>query len=148
MEKKCLNCGKIFTEEDLLFGKSEYYDKRYLMRDFKKRKFCCQKCTDNFHGRSWYHTRFETILKVGKCQVCGYNEFIDILEVHHIIERCNGGTDDNGNLILLCPNCHRKAHKKHITPDQLYNFLLEFSGNDFKLNKLVKKEKEEKVVEE
>jgi len=45
----------------------------------------------------------------GLCQECG-NDNYNILQVHHKIERCNGGTDDLKNLILLCPNCHMFHH--------------------------------------
>jgi len=44
----------------------------------------------------------------GKCVVCGFDE---IVEVHHILQRCNGGTDDEENLVLLCPNHHALADK-------------------------------------
>jgi RNA-directed DNA polymerase len=30
--------------------------------------------------------------------------------IHHIIERAKGGTDDMKNLVLLHPNCHRQLH--------------------------------------
>lgn len=45
-----------------------------------------------------------------KCQLCGYDRH-NILNIHHIIERCNGGTDDESNLLLICPNCHTEVHK-------------------------------------
>jgi 5-methylcytosine-specific restriction endonuclease McrA len=45
----------------------------------------------------------------GICEECGNNNY-NILQVHHIIERCNGGTDDEINLQLLCPNCHYTKH--------------------------------------
>ena len=45
----------------------------------------------------------------GVCEKCG-NENYNILQVHHKIERCNGGTDELENLILLCPNCHMVEH--------------------------------------
>ena len=42
------------------------------------------------------------------CQRCGYNEFTDILDVHHIDE--NRMNNDPSNLIVLCPTCHRVEH--------------------------------------
>lgn len=42
------------------------------------------------------------------CQCCGKKNIR--LEVHHIIYRSNGGTDDENNLITLCENCHSKVH--------------------------------------
>lgn len=43
---------------------------------------------------------------VGKCQLCGYSE---VLDLHHI----NFNSTDNrpGNHIVLCPNCHAKVHR-------------------------------------
>ena len=42
------------------------------------------------------------------CQCCGKKNIR--LEVHHIIFRSNGGTNDENNLITLCENCHSKVH--------------------------------------
>ena len=42
------------------------------------------------------------------CALCGWNELP--CEVHHIIPREEGGTDDLDNLIYVCPNCHRILH--------------------------------------
>lgn len=36
--------------------------------------------------------------------------FLDVYEVHHIIPKCLGGTDDNDNLIKLTPREHFLAH--------------------------------------
>ena len=37
------------------------------------------------------------------------------LEVHHIVFRSNGGSDEEGNLICLCEDCHRKLHQGLLT---------------------------------
>lgn len=44
-----------------------------------------------------------------KCMMCGWDR--TSLDIHHIIHKKNKGTDDNYNLICLCPNCHRLAHE-------------------------------------
>ena len=46
-----------------------------------------------------------------ECAICGWNEDIDVLEVHHIDE--NRSHNELDNLIVLCPICHRKltSHK-------------------------------------
>ena len=44
-----------------------------------------------------------------KCQRCDYSD-VNILVVHHIIRRADGGTNDLGNLELVCPNCHAEIH--------------------------------------
>ena len=50
------------------------------------------------------------------CQCCGKKN--RRLEVHHIIFRSNGGTDDENNLITLCEGCHKKVHDSVITLDK------------------------------
>ena len=42
------------------------------------------------------------------CQICSKNH--TRLEVHHIIYRSQGGTDDENNLITLCEDCHSGIH--------------------------------------
>ena len=39
-----------------------------------------------------------------------YNSEDLYFEAHHIIFLSNGGKDKIENMILLCPDCHRKAH--------------------------------------
>ena len=40
--------------------------------------------------------------------ICGWKEAT--CDIHHIKPKKEGGTNDNSNLIVLCPNCHRKVH--------------------------------------
>ena len=47
------------------------------------------------------------------CFSCGWNEAH--CDIHHIIPRSKGGTDNNDNLTYLCPNCHRLAHEGKLT---------------------------------
>lgn len=42
------------------------------------------------------------------CALCGWNEAP--VDLHHIVEKQNGGLDVLSNLIPLCPNCHRCVH--------------------------------------
>ena len=76
-----------------------------------------------------FSSRREAILHRDKytCQICGKKH--TRVEVHHIIYRNQGGTDDEDNLITLCEDCHdavhdgqimltkkpRKMHLKHAT---------------------------------
>ena len=41
-----------------------------------------------------------------QCQVCGHRA----IDIHHIVFKSHGGTNDERNLILLCRACHKKAH--------------------------------------
>ena len=49
------------------------------------------------------------------CKVCGRVSS----DLHHIIFRSAGGTDDIDNLIALCRECHEKAHKSELTKEFL-----------------------------
>jgi 5-methylcytosine-specific restriction endonuclease McrA len=48
-------------------------------------------------------------LKGSSCEKCKYPN-TKILEVHHIIRQCDGGSDELDNLQLICPNCHAEEH--------------------------------------
>ncbi|WP_412063728.1 HNH endonuclease [Rubrivirga sp. IMCC45206] len=45
----------------------------------------------------------------GRCETCGYDNY-NVLHVHHVTPKAEGGTDDGVNLRLLCPNCHMVTH--------------------------------------
>ena len=51
-------------------------------------------------------------LNKGKTPVCEKceNENWNILQVHHILEKSKGGSNELNNLLLLCPNCHAIEH--------------------------------------
>ena len=107
MEQKgriCEKCGEIYYSKDL------------------SRKFCfdCLPKTIVYakgskKEKSFYELSSRTIEKViGRmklpCSCCGI--YIDgiIWDIHHIIPRCKGGTNEISNLTYICPNCHRIAH--------------------------------------
>lgn len=50
-----------------------------------------------------------------KCQCCKGKHKDSKLEVHHIIYRSNGGSDEESNLITLCHTCHKDLHDGRIT---------------------------------
>ena len=52
------------------------------------------------------------------CSVCGKMA----VDIHHIVKRSQGGSDEVDNLIPLCRSCHDKAHFKqepYLTIEQL-----------------------------
>ncbi len=53
-----------------------------------------------------------------ECQCCRGKHKDSKLEVHHIIYRSQGGSDDENNLITLCHTCHKKVHNGEITLDK------------------------------
>ena len=56
-----------------------------------------------------------------KCKCCGLKK--GTLEVHHIIYKSKGGSDDLDNLITLCRKCHKDLHS-----DKLEYFESKLSG--------------------
>lgn len=50
------------------------------------------------------------------CQCCKGKHKDSKLEVHHIIYRSQGGSDEQDNLITLCHTCHKDLHSGKITP--------------------------------
>lgn len=54
--------------------------------------------------------KFELALeRGGVCEKCGEKNY-SILQIHHIVQRKDGGSDELDNLELLCPNCHYSHH--------------------------------------
>jgi len=54
--------------------------------------------------------RLKSLRKKVKCEICDTNEVM--LHDHHVIPQCDSRcTNTNGNLAILCPNCHTKTHE-------------------------------------
>lgn len=70
-----------------------------------------------------------------RCTICLETCF----EVHHIVEKADGGSDDPENLIVLCPNCHQhRIHRsREITRDQLYLYKQRLSVRTQMLKRLL-----------
>ena len=51
------------------------------------------------------------------CQCCKGKHKDSKLEVHHIVFRSQGGSDEESNLITLCHTCHKDLHSGKITPN-------------------------------
>lgn len=62
-----------------------------------------------FFTQEWHDTR-EYVLERddGKCADCGIEE--DVMSVHHLVPRKQGGKDVPENLVTLCASCHAKRH--------------------------------------
>jgi 5-methylcytosine-specific restriction endonuclease McrA len=63
------------------------------------------------------------------CYFCGLKEpdsikkgFRRLIELHHIVERNQGGSNEESNLIPCCSTCHSKIHLNLIKIDKWYNF--------------------------
>ena len=51
------------------------------------------------------------------CQICKKKPKNERLEVHHIIFRSQGGSDEENNLVTVCHSCHVELHKGLIHPN-------------------------------
>lgn len=109
----CAYCGKNFKRLKSIIDKSK-----------SGLSFCSKECgnkyknslTINYENATNY--RRNAFLKYPhKCAKCGYDEDERILEVHHIDE--NRNNNDITNLIILCPNCHKKITLHLYTLDEL-----------------------------
>ena len=47
-----------------------------------------------------------------------------VIDLHHIDFYCLGADDSSENLIALCPNCHRRVHRKEIKESSLRTWKL------------------------
>ena len=57
-----------------------------------------------------FNFRKEMKNKLGKaCANCGATEHV---QYHHVVPLKNGGTNNLGNIVPLCEECHCKAHNK------------------------------------
>ena len=59
-----------------------------------------------------------------KCEVCAAKSS----DIHHIIYKSQGGSNDIENLIALCRDCHNAAHDCKITKDYLFDIHKKFMG--------------------
>lgn len=50
------------------------------------------------------------------CQYCKGKHKDSKLEVHHVVFRSQGGSDEESNLITLCHTCHKDLHSGKINP--------------------------------
>ena len=85
-------------------------------------KFCSDSCKQkNYRLQANNNSKNQKALldtlRSLPCAICGWEE--SIRDVHHIIPVANGGKNDISNLITLCPNHHRMAHRDQISPDSL-----------------------------
>lgn len=125
--KKCYLCGKeIFVRENCARPKCDECRKSicincgetFIKHGTRNKK--CEKCRRNVqHSKKHldelniFDISTRTITKIlkrmnAKCSICSWEE--STCDIHHIVEKKNGGTDDLKNLIVVCPNCHRILH--------------------------------------
>jgi 5-methylcytosine-specific restriction endonuclease McrA len=75
------------------------------------------KSIENKTPKNLYEVSLRTLQKILKrmnviCSNCGWDK--TTCDIHHIIHKKRGGSNDHSNLTILCPNCHRLAHEKKL----------------------------------
>lgn len=83
-----------------------------------KRKYCSKTCVNKTIKSIW-QPKHTTVRKkmiglglIERCEKCGYDEFKQILGIHHKDKNRNNNSKEN--LSVLCPTCHSLEHLKHI----------------------------------
>nr|WP_309099101.1 helix-turn-helix domain-containing protein [Fredinandcohnia onubensis] len=77
------------TTIDYLIGRSDINDRNYVDRKVLKSNL--------------------------KCSSCGITSDESYLEAHHIVPIAKGGNiQDEDNVVVLCPNCHRAMHQEEL----------------------------------
>lgn len=101
---KCIVCNNSFT--------SKATTAKYCSSSCKSKHYRSLISTEKFLTR-----KLQNILLLYPCANCGWN--ISSRDVHHIIPVFMGGKNELNNLITLCPNCHRMAHRNLLSKDKL-----------------------------
>jgi 5-methylcytosine-specific restriction endonuclease McrA len=96
---------KIRNRETYLAGKKVYREKN-LTKILEYKRIYLSKGVRPLSGK-----KKKVVIRVnnGVCFRCGS---MDSLEVHHIKELRNGGTNKFSNLLIFCKPCHALWHKK------------------------------------
>lgn len=127
IEKTCEGCGKTYYTEPHRAAKSKYCSRPCALTSRfgpkEKKVDVSGNKNPNFRGTSNRTTARDNALRyLGRaCMICGWDTIVD---VHHIIPRRHGGTNDIDNLIVLCPNHHKMADKHMLSEDKLKSVTL------------------------
>lgn len=125
MVVECKNCGK-----------SIYRTSSQINRSKTGNFFCCRRCATNYiHNRtnssiSINDYREKALIHYGhQCEICGDNEDVRLLDVHHI----DGNRNNNSieNLMVLCVKCHAKITRGICRLENrimVYNDKMEYDG--------------------
>jgi 5-methylcytosine-specific restriction endonuclease McrA len=91
----CKKCGKSFSTK------------------CKQALYCSKECSyrksTSYRYRNHLNAKIKKIISTSICFNCGWDK--TTCDVHHVIPRKKGGTDELHNLIIVCPNCHRLADR-------------------------------------
>ena len=107
MQRKCLICGKDFTPKTASANQ----------------RLCCYDCMPE--GKQLIRSEFLNLIREmrgGKCERCGYDNYLGGLDFHHTDPDKKDFTignrdfklkdciEESKKCVLLCANCHRELH--------------------------------------
>ena len=123
---KCVDCGCEFDS-----NRKTRKDREIKCDECKKERIIqnIEKINNLFELSS--RTRHKIIKKgLIKCSLCGWDK--TTCDIHHINGRKIEDAHNHKNLIYLCPNCHRLAHDKKISKEELNKFTLDIVFKNWK----------------
>lgn len=123
--KTCQNCGK-----QLKPRKREWWEYGNGYGDVMPRKWCSLECRDRWYAQAGYWWAASAVVwrrAERSCEKCGAKGG---LEVHHIIPLNGAVRTQNelnlpSNLVLVCHDCHQKAHGNRPITDRYLHGQLE-----------------------
>lgn len=120
-----------------------YYKERYRkikqnpelykkLKEDRKRLYYKNRENNLKRTKEWYAKRRKMVFEHynNKCAMCGYNEHLGVLDIHHIDNDKKHKRDihKKQRLMLLCPNCHTKHNRGIITKIELLKFYKPFKN--------------------
>jgi hypothetical protein len=103
--------GALGGEDGLLaHGLVVKVERGYIIPDFVE----SQPLESGGAQKRWSRAAYETVhQRDGRCRYCGS---LERLTIDHVIPRCQGGRDDESNLVVACRSCN--SRKGGRTPSQ------------------------------
>ncbi len=119
----CFNCNKLCETSPCRKGLRKFCS-RECRASFEIDKISCQKekrreqiskaRAKGIVGNSGPALRKWVLQnKENKCEICGFNEYLSCMDIHHADRNPNNNTLEN--LKILCVMCHRKVHRNIIS---------------------------------
>jgi endogenous inhibitor of DNA gyrase (YacG/DUF329 family) len=89
----------------------------FLTLSYTNAKYCSKHCKNKDYYKKMKRSPEITYLQQLPCEICHWD--ICARDLHHIVSIRTGGTHNINNLVTLCPNCHRMAHRKLLSEHDL-----------------------------
>lgn len=92
---------------------ANHYARYSMTEEFKQknRKVAAEWLEKNRDQKKEYLREYNRKLKGtgDSCENCGF-DVKEVLDIHHIIPKALGGSNESDNKVTLCANCHRMIH--------------------------------------